>query len=343
MAAQDCFGLDVGTSSIKAVQVKKEGPVVKLVTAGYIAAPTKKILSESTVDQESVAQVISKLTSTLKISTKNVISALPESQIFTRVIEMPILNDKELASAIKWEAEQYIPVPLTEVNLAWQVLQRPVKIEPGAQMEVLLIAAPKALVEKHIKILKMAGLNPVSLETEVVATTRALVDKMSPTTMIISIGAYTTDICIAKMGVLASTRSIATGGEALTKAIAEDLGFDHAQAEEYKKTYGLLENELEGKIMATIKPVFDIIVGEAKKSILAYESKKSGDQVKRVILSGGGGKLPGAIEHLVSELGIEVQLGDPWFFLEKGPYISKQLLEDRPLFAVATGLALKGI
>jgi type IV pilus assembly protein PilM len=343
MAAQDFFGLDVGTSSIKAVQVKREGIVSKLVTAGYIVAPIKKVLSESAVDQESIASAISKLISSLKISTSNVVSALPESQIFTRVIEMPILNDRELASAIKWEAEQYIPVPLTEVNLAWQVLSRPVKVEAGAKMEVLLIAAPKVLVEKHVKILKMAGLNPVGLETEVVAAVRALVDKASPTTVVISIGAYTTDICIARMGILSSTRSIATGGEALTKAIAEDLGFDQAQAEEYKKTYGLLENELEGKIMATIKPVFEVIVGEIKKAILAYESKKSGDQVKRVILSGGGGKLPGAIEYLVSEFGLEVQLGDPWFFLEKGPYISKQLLEDRPLFAIATGLALRKI
>jgi len=221
MAAQEYFGLDVGTSSIKAVQVKKEGIVAKLVTAGYIAAPTKKVLSESAVDQESVAAAISRLISSLKISTGNVISALPESQIFTRVIEMPILNDRELASAIKWEAEQYIPVPLTEVNLAWRVLSRPVKIEAGAKMEILLIAAPKVLVEKHVKILKMAGLNPVGLETEVVAMTRALVDKASPTTVIVSIGAYTTDICIARMGILSSTRSIATGGEALSKAIAD--------------------------------------------------------------------------------------------------------------------------
>jgi len=343
MAAQEYFGLDVGTSSIKAVQVKREGVVTKLVTAGYIDVPTKKILSESSVDQESVAQAISKLISTLKINTKNVVSALPESQIFTRVIEMPILNDRELASAIKWEAEQYIPVPLTDVNLAWQVLLRPVKIEAGLKMEVLLIAAPKVLVEKHVRILRLAGLNPLNLETEVVAVTRALVDKMSPTTAVISIGAYTTDICIASKGVLAFTRSIATGGEALTKAISEDLGFDHAQPEEYKKTYGLLENELEGKIMTTIKPVFEVIVGEVKKAILAYESKKTDDQIKRIVLSGGGGMLPGAVEYLVSEFGMEVQLGDPWFFLEKGPYISKQLLENRPLFTVATGLALKQI
>ncbi|OGD86190.1 hypothetical protein A2Z23_03175, partial [Candidatus Curtissbacteria bacterium RBG_16_39_7] len=322
MAAQDFFGLDVGTSSIKAVQVRKDGLVSKLVTAGYIAVPSKRVLSESSVDQESVAGAISKLVSSLKISTGNVVTALPESQIFTRVIEMPILNDRELASAIKWEAEQYIPVPLTEVNLAWQVLLRPVKVEAESKMEVLLIAAPKVLVEKHVRILKMAGLNPVGLETEVVAATRALVDKASPTTAIILIGAYSTDICIAKMGILSSTRSIATGGEALTKAIAQDLGFDQAQAEEYKKTYGLLENELEGKIMATIKPVFEIIAGEVKKAILTYESKKSGEQVKRIILGGGGGKLPGAIEYLVSEFGMEVQLGDPWFFLEKGAYIS---------------------
>lgn len=341
MAAQGYFGLDIGTSTIKAVQLERATSALKIVGAGIASCEAKKIFSESDIDREDLARIIAKLLSSSSITTDKVVSALPESQIFTRVIEMPLLNEKELASAIQWEAEQYIPIPVSDVVLDFQVLSRPQKEEANAKMEVLLVAAPKALVEKHIALLSSAGLEPQALDTEVMAMTRTLTDKTSPPTAIVSLGAYTTDICITHLGTLALTRSIASGGEAMTKSISEELSFDHDQAEEYKKTYGLLPDQLEGKIAQTIKPVFDIIISEVKKLILAYESKKERDQVKRVLIVGGGAKTPGVIEHLAEELGIEVAIGDPWFFLEKGPHITKDLLDNRPIFTVATGLALK--
>lgn len=339
---EEFFGLDIGTAQIKAVQVKKTGNTLVLTAAGMTASPSKGILSEALSDQETLAAHLSKFIASSKITTANCVSALPESQIFTRVIPMPILNDKELASAIRWEAEQYIPVPLTEVNLAWQVLARPVKVTPDAKMDVLLIAAPKVLVEKHLKVLKLSGLKPIGLETEVLAMTRCLVWKASPTTLLISIGAYTTDIFITKAATLLSTRSIATGGEAFTRAIVEELGFERDQAEEYKKNYGLLEDQLEGKIAAILRPVFEILVGEIKKVVGQFESK-SHEKIHSAILTGGGAAMPGIIEYLAQELDLEVTSGDPWARLEKSAEIPKSVLGERLYFAVATGLALKNI
>lgn len=337
---EEFFGLDIGTSQIKAVQLRRGGAKTTLKAAGMIAVPGLGLLSESTTDQETLASSISKFVKSTQITTSACVSALPEAQIFTRVIQTPVLNDKELASAIKYEAEQHLPVPVTEVNTAWHVLSRPSEVTPEAKMDVLLIAAPKVLVEKHLKILRMAGLKPLALETEILAMTRSLVSNSAPTTLLISIGANTSDICIAKAGTLLSTRSIATGGEAFTKAISEELGFDRDQAEEYKKNYGLLEDQLEGKIAVILKPVFEILVGEIKKVISLQEAKKK-EKIHSAVLAGGGVVMPGIIEYLAQELDLEVQTGDPWVGIELPSSIPKSVADQRLFFAVATGLALK--
>ena len=339
--AADFFGLDIGTSQIKVVQVKRMGDTPQLTAAGMTPVEGKGILSDSAQDQEALARHLEKFLSSVQITTPNCVSALSESQIFTRVIQMPVLNDRELASAIRYEAEQHLPVPTTEVNMAWQVLARPTEVSPDSRMDVLLIAAPKILVEKQLKILTLARLKPIALETEILAITRSLVNTSS-TSLLISIGAYTTDICIVRDSTLRSTRAISTGGEAFTRAIAEELGFDRTQAEEYKKNYGLLEDQLEGKIASILKPVFEVILGEIKKAISAYESKTK-EKITTAILSGGGAALPGIIEYLAEELDMEVQAGDPWAKLKISENIPKTILSERTYFAVATGLALKNI
>jgi len=340
VAAQSFFGLDIGTSSIKVVWLEKIGQAFKLLAANSISSPARGMLTESTLDQDALAQAINKVQHDAKISTNKVVSALPESQIFTRVIEMPVLTDNELASAIRWEADQYLPIPANEVSLAWQVLAKPDKVTANSRMQVLLIAAPLSLVEKHMAILTKANLKPLSVETENLAIVRALVDRNSPTSLILSLGAFTTDICIARSGILVSTRSIATAGSSMTRAIAAELNFELAQAEEYKKTYGLLEDQLDGKVFAAIRPVFEIIIGEIKKSMTLYQSKFTDDLVKQMIVAGGGANLPGVAIYLTRALGLEVQIGDPWFNLVENNK-QAQSAEARPVYTVATGLAKK--
>ena len=336
------FGLDIGTSSIKAVELEKHDKIWWLTRAGEVQSSKKGLISESQVEREQLVESIKKLVKEARIATNNVVAALPESQIFTRVISMPVLTDRELASAIRWEAEQYIPIPLSDVSLAWQVLLRPEKPGADSKMEILLIAAPLPLVDKYITILRMAGLKPLSLETEILAMTRVLIASSSPTTLLVSIGAFTTDITITRGGILTFTRSIATGGDALTRALETELGFEQLQAEEYKKNYGLLEDQLDGKIYAVLKPVFEIIVGEIRKALANYAAKAADSTVKRAVICGGGAKMPGAVVYLAQELSMEVQMGDPWVQVAKQS-INPKLTEDRAIYAVATGLAMKGI
>lgn len=342
MAKYSLLGLDIGSNTIKAVQLDHNNGHYRLKAYGIAPTPPKGFESEAESDLETLSQALRNLLLDIKVSTSNVICALPESAVFTRVITLPILSDKELASAIHWEAEQFIPVPLEEVNLVWEVLERP---QQGKIMEVLLVAAPKALTEKYVRVLGGAGLKPLALETETIAVARSLVgeNKDSLTSLVVSIGNKTTDICIVNKGKIALTRSISTGGAALARALATSLGFDLPKAEEYKKSYGLLKGEMESKIVDALRPVFDLIVAEIKRSLAFYEKGKPGEQVKQIVLCGGSARLPGAVVYLAQSLGLEAQIGNPWQKVEMDEKVREILAEEAAVYAVAVGLAMRGI
>ncbi len=341
--ASDFFGLDIGTHSIKVVQLKQENKRFILQAFGKANTPANALSSDAPLDQGALAAAIKNLIKDAKITTPNVATAFAESAIFTRVIEVPAMNDKELANAIQWEAEQYIPLPLKDVKLSWQVLTRPDAKDQNKRMSVFLVAAPITLIDRYMGVLKEAKLTPIAFETETIAVKRCLVDGRDPgpTTLLISIGASTTDLSIISHGVISFTRSIATGGVALARAIAQDLGFEMGQAEEYKKNYGLVEDQLEGKIMQAIKPVFDIITSEIERAILFYQTRHSMDPVKRVVLVGGTANLPGMVVYLATTIGLEVQIGSAWQNVEVPAHLQQQVQEDETSYAVAVGLAMK--
>lgn len=343
--AKPFFGLDIGTSSIKVVQLVKDGKLNKLAAIGSATTPLRGLASESELDHRTMAEIIKKLVQDSKITSDSVVTALPEAQVFTRVIEMPALSDQEVASAIKWEAEQYIPLPLSEVTLDYQILHMPKEKTPEAKMDVLLVASPTILINKYLRVLEMAELSPLALETEIIAISRTLVGNVSnsPTTILINIGASTTDIAIVQEGLIIFTRSIATGGTALTRAIATELGLEMTQAEEYKKSYGLDKSRLQGKIVLALKPIFDVIVNEIKRALNFYSSRWPSMPIKRVVLTGGTARLPGIVIYLAESLGLEVQICDPWFSITKDERIAQILTEEAPTYAAAVGLALKNL
>ena len=338
------IGLDIGFSSIKAVALSIDKNALKLLSLGSIAAPQPGITSDGENDLEAVGIAIKKLFSAARISGKEVVVALPESKVFTRVIdELPYLTNQELDSAIKFAAEEFIPMPLADVNLNWQILSKADQKDKNSKTVVFVVASPKNLVAKYIKVLQGVGLRPRALETEIIASTRALVgnNPFSPTSLIIQMGATTTDCAVTSKGMIWLTRSISTGGLALTRALAQQFGFEINQAEEYKKVYGLLEDQLEGKVYEALKLIVDIIASEAKRVIQAYQSKYPQNPIKRVVLSGGGAKMPGLVIYLANTFGLEVQEADPWYLIAKDKGLEQKLAQDAPSYSVAVGLALR--
>src|SRR3990167_3931234 len=206
------FGLDIGRSFIKVVQVDVKNNKKILMAAVSKQTPSGGIQSESPVDLGKVSDTIKACVDEAKISTNKCVVSLIESQVVARLIQLPSLTDKELAAAINWEAEQYIPLPIKDVFLQYKVVSRPQNATNGAKMDVLLIASPKRVIRKYLDVVRNATLRPESLETESIALTRALTKPQDPPTIIVSLGAFSSELVMAYEGNVLFTRSIAAGG-----------------------------------------------------------------------------------------------------------------------------------
>lgn len=335
------FGLDIGNISIKAVWMSQEKQGLFLDAAEIVPAPGKGMLSESTLDQEEMARTIRKLVDEANIGTRYVNIALPENQVYTKVVEMPELSDKELSSAIYWEAEQYIPVPLSTITLDYTVLHRPGKNEQNAKMQVLLVGAPTMLINKYEKIIGLAGLTMESVETEILAAIRALViGKDFPTSIIVHIGALSTALAIVKNNIIVFAYVIPTGGVAISRAIASDFGFSIQQAEEYKKVYGISDKSLGGKIGRATEPILLSILSEIRKAIIYYSDKYKDDKIYQIIISGGSAKLPGLTTYFANAISVETVMANPWKTLASQE-VPKDIIDNAPEYTIAVGLAIR--
>ena len=336
------FGLDIGATTIKVVSLAKQQDGFLLTAASILPTPSKGMFSESPLDQEEMAQAIRSIISEAKITTPYVNIALPESQVYTRVLDMPVLSDKELASAIYWEAEQYIPVPLPTVTLDWKIIRRPKQEEPNAKMQVLLVGAPTGLVNKYQKIMALSGLTLNAVETEILSILRSTISGDNfPNSLIIHIGAISTLLALVKGGTIVFLYVVPIGGIAITRAIAESFGFTASQAEEYKRIYGYSSKTLDGKIGKTTEPILQSILTEVKKALTFYNDKyKNEAPITQILLSGGTSKLPGIDLFFASNAGVETVRINPWKVLV-AQQIPKEILDNAPDYTIAVGLAMR--
>jgi len=333
-------GLDIGSKTIKIVELSNQGAAWRLQASGvvgYKGNPPNAIEDEK--EYVALADVVRKLVSQAKINSKEVNISLPESLVFTKNIKFPSLTDQEIASAVKWEAEQYIPIPVAEAVLEHQIIERAGSGE-ASEVSVLLIATPRTLVEKYVKVAQMAGLTAVGVETELLALVRALAPP-DKTALLLDLGSRSTNIAIAKNGNLCFSRSVPTAGEAFTRALSQGLGVDYAQAEEYKKTYGL-SDQLEGKVKSAVEPTFKLVVDEIKKAIQFYQTEANGGAPQMVVVSGGTANMPEAISGMTELLGLEVVVGNPFAKLVVDPDTLNILKNYTSLYSIAVGLALRG-
>lgn len=334
------LGLDIGTSSIKFVEAQRLGNTWRLLTLGSIPAPSKGMSSDAPLDLQAVVEVVKKLLRDAGAKTKRVCLSLPESKVFTRVIEVPRLSERELANSLTWEAEQYIPLPLDEVELDFTPLREITAVGNVPKQEVLLVAAPKKLIEKYDTVATQAGLEAVVMETDLLAASRALVPPQR-SHMVVLFGAGSTSFMIFHQGVTVFSRSLDVGGNSFTRAVAQEFAFQTLQAEEYKKTYGLDKNKVEGKVYKAILPIFTTLVDEMKRSIAFYDTKYPEEKLTSVLVVGGSAHLPGLIPVLATELGVEVQIGNCWQRFVADPKRFAAIGPAAPNFVVAAGLAMR--
>lgn len=337
------FGLDIGISNIKAVEIEQDKNSFKLSAAIVAPTPPKGMLSESPIDEEEMAQAIKKLVSDARISSKKVNIALPENQAYTKVVEMPFLSDRELASAIYWEAEQYIPIPLSSVSLAWNVINR--KPAANQKMSVLMVGAPSVIVKKYQKVISQAGLSVSTMETEMLSAVRALTqglpENSTTPTIIINIGSISTSLAIVIGPSLVFTYSLPLGGAAINRAISTDFGLSHAQAEGYQKAYGISNSPLGQRIGKSTEPIMSSILSEVKKAIIYYSQKYKDSRIEQIVLSGTSAKIPGIDSYFANNSGIETVIANPWRSFSSNE-IPKEISSNAPDYSIAVGLSLRG-
>lgn len=340
---RDHIGIDIGSRTMKLVQLYPEGnDKYRLAAYGQVDTPRDKSGPELDVAK---VEALKRLFSDSRAGVKQAVINLPESQVYTRVIEMPPLPDLEMAQAVKWQAEQYIPARLEDVVLKHQVISSSPGLNSSGngQVNVLLVAAPNTLIKAYLDMMQRAGLDVIAMETEVLAVSRALVsaEPVSPTTLLLHMGANTTTFTILVKGELTLTQSISTGGEAMTRSISTSLSMDPLQAEEYKHTYGLDASQLDGKVAAAVRPIVEVILTELKKILAFYTTHSNNEPVKRVVLSGGTALIPGLVHYFMQNLDFEVQEGSPFSRIEMNDQQKKALGSQGPLFVTAIGLAEK--
>jgi type IV pilus assembly protein PilM len=332
------IGLDIGSKTIKVIELAKNGTIWNLKASGavgYVGASPDKM----TEDKEfaALAEIIKKLTRQVAITSRDINMSLPEALVFSRVIKFPQLTDSEVDAAVRWEAEQYIPIPIKEAIVQHSILERN---DTTNTVSVLLVAAPRLIVEKYVRIARLANLTPVAAETDLIALCRSLA---SPTgvSLVLDMGAGSTDIAVSKNSKLAFSRSIPIGGEAFTRAVAQSFGINAQQAEEYKKTYGLSATALEGKVKASLDPIFRMVIDEVKKAISFYQSEEKGETPSSVILTGGAATMPEVVPYMTTLLGIETVLGDSFSKITLDAASAQALAPYSSLYSIAVGLALK--
>lgn len=306
------LALDIGTYTIKAI-VGKPGKNPKVDLVAEVFNPLGVSIAADENQADKMTKQIQAFITDNKLPVNDLRLSLPETLISTKVITLPSLTDAELASAIHWQAEQHIPIPPEELSIEYEVLYRPPQKDSNVLMKVLLIGVRKSVIERYLQVFTNLGIEPTLLETQVISIIRSANFEVSdPTTLVVHIGASSMDMAMVYQGQLEFVISHVTGGQVLTRSLEQTIGLDATQAESYKRTYGLDETQFQGKVREALLPGVRIMVGEMQKAIKFFTSQHPGENVARILLSGGTAQLPGLAQFITQELGVEVLIAAPF-------------------------------
>jgi type IV pilus assembly protein PilM len=334
----DFFGLDMGSSALRAVQLRGNGSVKVLERYGQMPITDNITLSDSKVDQQKLAQQVKEFIHQVGISSKNVAVNLPSHRVFTTVIDMNKMSSAEISKAIRYQAESFIPTPPDESKIDWAVIGDSPK--DAKKMEILLTSVPNEFIEKRLDILEGIGLNVIAFEPDSMALTRAVIpaDIMAPQ-MVLDIGHKATDLVIAMNGAPHLARAIPTGSEAIVHSAVQNLHIEQKQAEQFVLKFGLGKDKLEGQVYNAIIGTVDGLMAEIEKSIKFFTGRYPNAKIERIIVTGGASTLPEFPLYIANRFGISVEIGNSWRNVSFPASKQNELLATSNHFAVAAGLA----
>lgn len=333
------FGLDIGFRTIKVMQLEKSGGGYNVSGYGIANFNPDAVQNGVIVDYDAVAASIHELfTAHLsgEISTRRVAVSVPASRTFSRILNLPLLPNKDVAEAVRLEAEQYIPVPIDDLYMDFTIIHRGEK-----NMDVLAVATPKKIIDSYVNLCRILDLEPVVMETTTGAVNRIFhyVDVHKIPTVLIDFGSVSTDISVYDR-FLAITGTVPSGGDHLTNAIAEKLGVTPEEALTIKVRYGMNASKKQTEIVEAVQPLLEKTLKEARRMIRYYEerSDKHG-KIEQIVTFGGGANVPGLSEYLIDHLRVPVRACEPWDMIAF-KHLQPPDAVERSLYVTAASLAL---
>ncbi len=346
--AHSALGIDVGSSSLKVVQLRKERGAVVLETYGELALGPYggvEVGQATDLPADVIAKTLTDLLREANVTTKDCGVSIPSARSLLTFVTLPRRDSpEEQKTIIELEARKYIPVPVSEVQLDWFTLPPSTAAEeesatPPATVDVLLVAVHNNEIQLLNEVVRQSGLAATFFEIEIFSTIRSVVDEPVKPVMVIDVGAASTKAYVVERGVVVLSHSIPHGGQDVTRAVATSSGIDIAHAEHAKKEKGFSDGEGEARVTAT-ETTFSIIFEEAKRVLFQFEHEHH-RSVSVIVLTGGGGVTKGLGEYAQKFFSIETRVADPFAKTQAPAFIRPVLKEIGPEFSVAVGVALR--
>ena len=350
------LGIDIGTSSVKIVEISRWGKKRKLENYGELKAaniykPSFRTFEKNTLSlsEKEVSRGVRAILEEAKITTKKVVLSIPDFSTFYTSFELPSISKEELSKAIEFEARKYIPLPVSEVALDWQITETNLP-DKKKKLKILLVAVPNEVVNQYKNLAALCGLKLFALEAEVFGLVRSLAGEEKNTVCLIDLGSRSTTINIVDKGILKLSHSFDISGNDFTQQIAKSLGIDSKEAEILKQKYGLLPDSGK-KIDKILYPLVDLVLVEIDK-IFNFFVRTEKKQIEKIILAGGVAKMPGLKSYFSARLNSNLKqqesrkkiiVGNPFSNLLYPPILEQSLEEIGPSYSIAVGIALRGL
>jgi len=344
--SKSVLGVDIGTSSIKAVQLKRDRGRVVLETYGAIALGPYagvEIGRATSLPANKISEALNDVIREANVTTKNAALSIPYSSSLISILKLPASVEKQLAQVVPIEARKYIPVPINEVMLDWFVVSTDTAASQG-KIEVLLVAIHNDTISKFRTIASNAKLNVTFFEIEVFSAVRAALEHGIAPVAVVDMGAATTKFYVVERGLIRESHIISHGSQDLTLAASRALNVTVTQAEEWKRKFGLGPTDNTVPAQANLAESFSLslnpLLSELSRTIAAYETRLN-QSISMLVFTGGGAGLKGLKEFAQKKIPTEVLLADPFSKAQSPAFLEQILKEAGPEFSVAVGLALR--
>ena len=341
-------GLDIGSSAVKAVELKAAGKGFKVVAFAIQPVPPDSIVDGAIIDGAAVADAIRRVFENKAFKTKEVAASLSGNAVIVKKINLPIMTESELAESIYWEAEQYIPFDIQDVNLDYQILKAAVGAEAASTMDVLLVAAKKEKIADYTGVISQAGRVPVVVDVDAFALQNAYEMNygLEPDAVVVLLnaGASAININILTGDQSLFTRDISIGGNAYTEAVQKELNLPFDSAEQAKRGE-LVDGVNAEDVTPVLHAMTENVLLEIQKTFDFFKATASSDRIDRIVLSGGASRVDGFAAALQERFSTAVESFDPFkkiaFDAHKLGVVDAEALI--PTVAVAVGLALRKV